>query len=100
MLIARSRTAQQTLLSCSISAYPAKQVTLHPFQRRIGEPSQYSTRASKMSKLDITISTVKLPDGAPVPVLGYGTGTAWFKKDNGGPLDKKLVEATKKVRFH
>ena len=50
-----------------------------------------------MSKLDIKIPTTKLPDGAPIPVLGYGTGTAWFKKDANSPLDKNLVEATKKA---
>ena len=50
-----------------------------------------------MSKPDIKILTVNLPDGTPVPVLGYGTGTAWYKKDTCGPLDKTLVEATKKA---
>jgi len=50
-----------------------------------------------MSKLDIKISTIDLPDGTPIPVLGYGTGTAWYKKDASSPLDKTLVEATKKA---
>ena len=45
----------------------------------------------------INIWTVNLPDGAPIPALGYGTGTAWYKKDISGPLDKTLVEATKKA---
>ncbi len=27
--------------------------------------------------------------------LGYGTGTAWYKKDANSPLDKALVDATK-----
>ena len=50
-----------------------------------------------MSKIGVKISTVNLPDGAPVPVLGYGTGTAWYKKDVSGPLDETLVEAMKKA---
>lgn len=50
-----------------------------------------------MSKLDIKIATTELPDGTPIPVLGYGTGTAWFKKDASSPHDKNLVEATKKA---
>jgi diketogulonate reductase-like aldo/keto reductase len=50
-----------------------------------------------MSKLDIKIATIDLPDGTPIPVLGYGTGTAWYKKDASSPLDKTLVEATKKA---
>jgi diketogulonate reductase-like aldo/keto reductase len=49
-----------------------------------------------MSKLDLKISTVDLPDGTPIPVLGYGTGTAWYKSTPGS-LDKTLVEATKKA---
>lgn len=29
--------------------------------------------------------------------LGYGTGTAWYKKDAHGPLDRALIDATKKA---
>ena len=29
--------------------------------------------------------------------IGYGTGTAWFKKDASSPTDQKLVDATKKA---
>ena len=29
--------------------------------------------------------------------LGYGTGTAWYKKDASAPLDKELINATKKA---
>ena len=29
--------------------------------------------------------------------LGYGTGTAWYKKDASAPLDKALIDATKKA---
>ena len=50
-----------------------------------------------MSKVGSKIPTINLLDGAPVPVLGYGTGTAWYKKDASGPLDNTLVEATRKA---
>jgi len=60
-------------------------------------PHHFSVGKSNMSKLDIKIATVNLPDGAPIPVLGYGTGTAWYKKDASSPLDKSLVEATRKA---
>lgn len=30
-----------------------------------------------MAKLDISIPKTKLPDGHEIPLLGYGTGTAW-----------------------
>ncbi|KAF7719206.1 Uncharacterized protein PECH_008264 [Penicillium ucsense] len=44
-----------------------------------------------------TIPSTKLNDGSEMPMLGYGTGTAWFKKSESilGSLDSNLVEATK-----
>ena len=50
-----------------------------------------------MSKAGSKIPTVNLLNGASVPVLGYGTGTAWYKKDASAPLDNTLVEATRKA---
>lgn len=50
-----------------------------------------------MAKLDLKIPTLNLPDGNPIPVLGFGTGTAWYKKDANSALDKTLIEATQKA---
>lgn len=47
-----------------------------------------------MAKLDLTIPDLVLPDGNKIPILGYGTGTAWYKSEPGA-IDTKLVEATK-----
>ncbi|KAK5088156.1 hypothetical protein LTS08_004785 [Lithohypha guttulata] len=47
-----------------------------------------------MAQLDLKIPSLKLPDGNEIPVLAYGTGTAWFKKQP-GDTDKKLVESIK-----
>ncbi|MCJ1312494.1 hypothetical protein MMC25_006168 [Agyrium rufum] len=41
------------------------------------------------------IPLLKLNDGKSIPMIGYGTGTAWYKKDPNGPLDKDLVESIK-----
>ncbi|PGH14366.1 hypothetical protein AJ80_05956 [Polytolypa hystricis UAMH7299] len=41
-----------------------------------------------------SIPNKKLNDGVEIPVLGYGTGTAWLK-DEHGPIDCKLVDAIK-----
>ncbi|KPI34989.1 NAD/NADP-dependent indole-3-acetaldehyde [Cyphellophora attinorum] len=46
-----------------------------------------------MAKLDLTVPDLSLPDGNKIPMLGYGTGTAWYKKDD-DPYDKALIEAT------
>ena len=48
-----------------------------------------------MSKLDLSIPFKELSDGSSIPVLGYGTGTAWFKTDTNAPLDQSLITATK-----
>jgi len=53
------------------------------------------TFSCTMAKLDLTIPSKDLADGNSIPVLGYGTGTAWYKKDANGPVDKNLVEAAK-----
>jgi len=50
-----------------------------------------------MAKLDLSIPLKELADGNAIPVLGYGTGTAWYKKDAGGPLDQALIDAAKKA---
>lgn len=48
-----------------------------------------------MAKLNLTIPTLDLPDGNPIPMLGYGSGTAWFKKSGDSAQDQALVEAVK-----
>ncbi|KAI4087903.1 MAG: hypothetical protein LQ344_006451 [Seirophora lacunosa] len=48
-----------------------------------------------MAGLDVKIPSLKLNDGTSIPLIGYGTGTAWFKSDPDGPIDRKLVEAIK-----
>ncbi|KAK2739043.1 hypothetical protein FQN57_006725 [Myotisia sp. PD_48] len=41
------------------------------------------------------VPTVKLNDGSSIPILGYGTGTAWIKKGDANEVDRSVVEATK-----
>ncbi|KAK5941184.1 hypothetical protein PMZ80_006461 [Knufia obscura] len=47
-----------------------------------------------MAKLDINVPNLKFSDGNEIPVLGYGTGTAWYKSKP-GDTDQQLVDATK-----
>lgn len=44
-----------------------------------------------------SIPTIHLRDGTPIPQLAYGSGTAWFKRDAGAPVNPDLVAATSKV---
>ncbi|KAL8653290.1 MAG: hypothetical protein Q9210_002190 [Variospora velana] len=53
-----------------------------------------------MAGLDVKIPALKLNDGTSIPLIGYGTGTAWYKSDAGGGVDRKLVEATKTATKH
>ncbi|OJJ31316.1 hypothetical protein ASPWEDRAFT_54525 [Aspergillus wentii DTO 134E9] len=41
------------------------------------------------------IPTIQLNDGSSFPIIGYGTGTAWFKSGDSTGLDHTLVEAAK-----
>ncbi|PGG97106.1 hypothetical protein AJ79_09334 [Helicocarpus griseus UAMH5409] len=42
------------------------------------------------------IPEVKLNDGTSIPVLGYGTGTAWYKNED-KDIDRQLVESIKEA---
>ncbi|KAJ5090405.1 hypothetical protein N7532_009089 [Penicillium argentinense] len=53
--------------------------------------------------VNITIPSVQLNDGTSVPVLGYGTGTAWYKTSGDTSINRELVESAKdavKLGFH
>lgn len=48
-----------------------------------------------MAKLDLTIPNLKLNDGTQIPMLGYGTGTAWYKTGEESKHDQAIVDAVK-----
>lgn len=48
-----------------------------------------------MAKLDLTIPNLKLNDGNSIPMLGYGTGTAWYKKGEESKVDQECIDAVK-----
>lgn len=48
-----------------------------------------------MANLNITIPNLKLNDGASMPMLGYGTGTAWFKTGDESKIDQSIIDAVK-----
>ncbi|KAG8526213.1 uncharacterized protein KY384_000206 [Bacidia gigantensis] len=48
-----------------------------------------------MAKIDTPIPLLKLNDGIQVPMLAYGTGTAWYKKPDHSSIDRTLVDAIK-----
>lgn len=48
-----------------------------------------------MSKLDLTIPSLKLNDGTTIPMLGYGTGTAWYKTGEESKIDQSIIDAVK-----
>ncbi|KAJ5740985.1 Aldo/keto reductase [Penicillium malachiteum] len=43
----------------------------------------------------MSIPYLTLSDGNSIPMLGFGTGTAWFKEDPSEPFNLKLVEVLK-----
>jgi diketogulonate reductase-like aldo/keto reductase len=40
------------------------------------------------------VPSITLPSGS-IPILGYGSGTAWFCNDTNAPINRDLVESTK-----
>lgn len=48
-----------------------------------------------MAKLNLTIPNLKLNDGSPIPMLGYGTGTAWYKTGEESKIDQSITDAVK-----
>ncbi|KAL8939275.1 MAG: hypothetical protein Q9216_003446 [Gyalolechia sp. 2 TL-2023] len=48
-----------------------------------------------MANLNVKIPSLRLNDGTSIPLLGYGTGTAWFKSNAAGGTDRKLIDAIK-----
>lgn len=48
-----------------------------------------------MAKLDLTIPNLKLNDGNSIPMLGYGTGTAWYKTGEEDKVDQACIDAVK-----
>ncbi|GME56655.1 Aldo-keto reductase [Neofusicoccum parvum] len=48
-----------------------------------------------MANISTPIPSLKLNDGNSIPMLGYGTGTAWYKTGDESQIDRSLVEATK-----
>lgn len=51
--------------------------------------------STAMSKLDLTIPKLKLNDGNAIPMLGYGTGTAWYKIGEESKTDQATIDAVK-----
>ncbi|KAG4437438.1 hypothetical protein IFR05_007079 [Cadophora sp. M221] len=43
----------------------------------------------------MTLPTLRLQDGTAIPVVGFGTGTAWYKEDPNEPFNRGLVEILK-----
>jgi diketogulonate reductase-like aldo/keto reductase len=48
-----------------------------------------------MAELNVTIPKLKLNDGTSMPMLGFGTGTAWYKTGEGSKIDQATIDAVK-----
>jgi hypothetical protein len=60
------------------------------YQTSFGTSGNLGIAPKQMSQLQ----NLKLNDGNEIPVLGYGLGTANYKSNSDGPLDKNIVETT------
>jgi predicted aldo/keto reductase-like oxidoreductase len=49
----------------------------------------------EMAHIHTPIPSLKLNDGTSMPMLGYGTGTAWYKKGEESRVDQAAIDAVK-----
>lgn len=48
-----------------------------------------------MANIHTPIPSLKLNDGTSLPMLSYGTGTAWYKRGDESVIDRSLVDSIK-----
>lgn len=48
-----------------------------------------------MANLDVTIPKLKLNDGNSIPMLGYGTGSVWYKMGEETKIDQAIIDSVK-----
>ncbi|RMY48856.1 hypothetical protein D0865_07839 [Hortaea werneckii] len=48
-----------------------------------------------MAKINTPIPNLKLNDGNSLPMLAYGTGTAWYKTGDESQIDQACIDSTK-----
>ncbi|KAF2243220.1 aldo-keto reductase family 1 member C13 [Trematosphaeria pertusa] len=48
-----------------------------------------------MANINTPIPSLKLNDGASMPMLGYGTGTAWYKSGEESKIDQGVIDGVK-----
>ncbi|KAL7822509.1 Aldo/keto reductase [Trichoderma gracile] len=61
------------------------------------QPLRFDSRSFSSTVVKMSFPpNLKLNDGNEIPLLGYGLGTARFKR-NQGPLDQELVDLTKRA---
>jgi diketogulonate reductase-like aldo/keto reductase len=48
-----------------------------------------------MADIPTPIPNLKLNDGNSMPMLGYGTGTAWYKKGDESKIDQAAIDGVK-----
>ncbi|KAK3719740.1 hypothetical protein LTR37_004277 [Vermiconidia calcicola] len=48
-----------------------------------------------MANIHTPIPNLKLNDGNSIPMIGYGTGTAWYKSGDESKVDQACIDATK-----
>lgn len=58
------------------------------YQSSFGAEGDVGIAPKQMAQLQ----NLKLHDGTEIPMLGYGLGTAHYKSNADGPVDKGIVE--------
>jgi hypothetical protein len=49
----------------------------------------------KMANIETPIPSIELNDGTSMPMLAFGTGTAWYKTGDESKLDQATIDSVK-----
>lgn len=59
------------------------------------QDSKIHTLTKNRAKIHTPIPNLKLSDGTSIPMLSYGTGTAWYKTGDESKIDRALIDSIK-----
>ncbi|KAL9082154.1 MAG: hypothetical protein Q9159_006669 [Coniocarpon cinnabarinum] len=66
-----------------------------PFEECPHPPPLQKHNWEVMAQISTPVPRLKLSDGASIPMLGYGTGTAWYKTGDESKIDQACIDSVK-----
>ncbi|EMC96219.1 hypothetical protein BAUCODRAFT_33569 [Baudoinia panamericana UAMH 10762] len=71
------------------------QILLQAHRHHLSIKPSPSRTSATMANIHTPIPNLKLNDGNSIPMLGYGTGTAWYKSGDESKIDQACIDSVK-----